>query len=280
MYAFETDGSRENQKHPPECAQLPQPIGSSAAQNRPQMLWRIIDVPGGAIGLVPFLVCHFGVMRHPVVEIVFVDIGVHPPPLLGLDLVIFGAWQGRQEKEFENIERQFALYDFDIPDDRFLGVAGEAQYVAGKRNDALFPPFLQHDSVVGDLVLALLGSDEIVRVDILQPDEDMLHPSLPGLFYEVRNLVAERVDLDGEADILEFLLAQFDDAIEKYFPVGIAREIVVGDQKPLYALRIVTPDAALDVAGRARAALAALHVYYGAERTLKWAASPHVHAGK
>jgi hypothetical protein len=35
-------------------------------------------------------------------------------------------------------------------------------------------PFLQHLPVVGDLVLAFLGWDEIVRIDVLQSDE---HPA-------------------------------------------------------------------------------------------------------
>ena len=62
-------------------------------------------------------------------------------------------------------------------------------------------------------------------------------PAARRLLDEVRNLVAERIDLDGEADLREFAVAQLDQAVEEHFPVAVAGEIVVGDEEPLDALR-------------------------------------------
>jgi hypothetical protein len=53
-------------------------------------------------------------------------------------------------------------------------------------------PFLQRLPVVGDLVLAFLGWDEIVRIDVLQSDEHPADACLRGLLDEIRDLVAER----------------------------------------------------------------------------------------
>ena len=39
-----------------------------------------------------------------------------------------------------------------------------------------------------------------------------------------------------------FLLAQCDDAVEDLLPVGIAREVIVGDEEALDALCQISPD--------------------------------------
>ena len=59
------------------------------------------------------------------VEIVFVEIGIHPDPFLEQGLVVLGAGQRREEEELENVERQLALDDLDVAQDRFLRVAGK-----------------------------------------------------------------------------------------------------------------------------------------------------------
>ena len=91
--------------------------------------------------------------------------------------------------------------------------------------------------------------------------------------------MAERVDLDDEADV-EFLhLAQMDDAVDDRFPVLVAREIIVGDEERPQALCVVRAHDLLDVFRRATARLAALHVDDGAERALVRAAAAGVEAG-
>ena len=49
---------------------------------------------------------------------------------------------------------------------------GESDDVAAACQRTVLAPFLQHFAVLGDLVLALLGRDQVVRIDIFEPDED------------------------------------------------------------------------------------------------------------
>ena len=157
-------------------------------------------------------------------------------PLASKNLVVLRTRQRRQEEELQNIDRQFALDDLDVALDRFLGVGREAENVAGIGDGAVLAPLLQHFAVLGDLVLPLLGGDQIVRVDIFQPDEDAAHAGRGRLLDEIRNLVAERIDLDGEADIHPLAVPHLDHAVEQRLPVLVAGEIVVGDEEALDAL--------------------------------------------
>ena len=90
--------------------------------------------------------------------------------------------------------------------------------------------------------------------------------------------MAQRVDLDGEADVHALARAQHDHAVEQRFPILVAGEIVVGDEEALYALRIVLADDLFHVVGRAETALPALDVDDGAERALIGAAAAEIHA--
>jgi len=90
--------------------------------------------------------------------------------------------------------------------------------------------------------------------------------------------VAERVDLDGQADP-DALILQGDHAVEQNLPVAVAGEIVVGNEEPIDPLRPIFPDDLLEVVRRAEAALATLHVDDGAEGALVGAAAAKVDAG-
>ena len=68
--------------------------------------------------------------------------------------------------------RQFALDDLDVSKDRFLGVSGKAENIAGIGCAAMVAPLLQHQAIFGDLVLSLLGGEKIVRVNVFKADED------------------------------------------------------------------------------------------------------------
>ncbi len=192
--------------------------------------------------------------------------------------MILRARQRREEKELENVERQFAFDDLDIAQDRFLRIGGEAEDVAGEGDRAVRAPFLQHHAIFGDLVLPLLGGDQILGVDVLKPDEHALDAGLRGLLDEIGDLVAERVDLDGEADV-DVVLFQRDDAVEQNLPVAVAGEIVVGDEEPVDALSVIGADDLFEIVGRAEAALAPLHIDDGAERALIGAAAAEIDAG-
>ena len=70
-------------------------------------------------------------------------------------------------------------------------------------------------TIVGDLVLPLLGRNEIVGIDVLETNEDALRAGLGRLFDEVRNSVAERIDLNGEPDVHALPDTQFDHAVKQ-----------------------------------------------------------------
>src|ERR1019366_2101198 len=143
---------------------------------------------------------------------------------------------------------------------------------------AVVAPHLQHLAVFGDLVLAFLGGDQIVRIDILEPDEHAPHARLSRLLDEVRDLVAESVDLDGEADIHPLADPHLDHAVEQRLPILVAGEIIVGDEKTLDPFRVILPHDMFQIVGRADAALAPLHVDDGAERALIRAAASEIDA--
>ena len=174
------------------------------------MLGRVECLPGRTIGILPFRIRHLGMMCHAVVEVVLVHIGVHPDVLFPESLVVFRARQRREEEQFEDVERQLAFDDFDVAQDRCLAVAREADDVTGAGDCAVIAPFLQHLPVVGDLVLPLFGGDKIVRIDVLKSDEHATDARLRGLFNEIRNLVTQRVDLNGESYVRAIAGAQLD----------------------------------------------------------------------
>ena len=95
----------------------------------------------------------------------------------------------------------------------------------------------------------------------------------------MRQAVAHGVHLDDELDVQLLLLAHGDEAVEDLFPVGVAGEIVVGDEEAVDALRQVAADDLLDFVGRAAARFAALHVDDGAEGTEERAAAAGVEGG-
>jgi len=159
------------------------------------MLEPVEALPCLTIGTVPVRVGHDRMTRHPVVEVVFVEVGVHPGALLPQDLMVLGTGQRRQHEQLEHVERQFPLDDIDIAENGLLCVAGKSDDVAGTGDGSVPMPLLQHCAVFGDLVLPLLGRQEIVGIDVLQIDKDAPDTGPCRLLDEVRNSVAQRVHL-------------------------------------------------------------------------------------
>ena len=244
------------------------------------MLGRVIRLPGRVIGLLPFRIRHLWVVRHAVAQIVFVEVGVHPDPLLQLHLVVLGSRQRRQKEKFEQVERQFAFDDLDVAQDRPLRVAWEAEDVAGAGDGAGVSPLLQHGAIFGDLVLVLLGSQQIVGIDVFEADEDAAHPGLGDLLNKVRNAVTQRVDLDREGELQIVGRAHRDQPVGQLLPIAVAGEIVVGNEEPADPPRIMLADAAFEVVGGPVPTLSALHVDDRAERALVGAAAAEIDARK
>ena len=96
---------------------------------------------------------------------------------------------------------------------------------------------------------------------------------------EVRNLVAERIDLNEQRKVDVLAQAQIDQPIKDRFPIFVAREIVIGDEKIVETLGEVFADDLLDVVRRTAARFVSLHIDDGAEGTLEWATATGVEAG-
>ena len=197
---FDRHGVLEPEQHGHQRADV-DPAGIGAAQNRLQMVGGVEDFPGRLIGPLPLFLGHLLVSGDDVLQLVLIHVRVHPDALGGQRLVVLGAGQGRQDEELQHVERQFLLDDLQVLLDRFRRVVREAENVAREGHDADALPFEQHLPVLGDLVLALLGGQQVRRVDVFKPEEYARHTGTLRLLDEVRNLMAQRVDLNHETDV-------------------------------------------------------------------------------
>jgi len=85
--------------------------------------------PGIEIDLLPRRVGHDRMVRDPVIEVVFVEIGVHRHALGVQNLVILR--ERREEEELDQVERHLPLDDLDIAGDLLRRVVRKAEDVAG-----------------------------------------------------------------------------------------------------------------------------------------------------
>src|SRR5690606_33340408 len=104
-------------------------------------------------------------------------------------------------KELKKIDRQLAFYYLDIVMDRFRRVGRKAEDIAAIGNYPLLFPGKQHLPIVRDLVLAFLGPEQRIGVDVLQPDKYALHARPFTLFDKVRQFMTKGIDLDNETDL-------------------------------------------------------------------------------
>ena len=108
------------------------------------MLVGVVPAPHVLIGLLPFLAAHARVLDRDRLEVVLVEVGVHPDALLVQLLVVFRARQRRQHGEFEQVDRQLPLDDLDVALDRLRRVARQAHDEARIGDDAGLLPGLEH----------------------------------------------------------------------------------------------------------------------------------------
>ena len=155
---------------------------------------------------------------------------------------------------------------------------GKAEDVAGvcERADAV--PRLQHRAVLGDVVLAFPRLLQRIGVDALQADEHAVDPGARRLLDEAADLVASVSTWATIVNAQALLFAHLDQPVEDRLPVLVAREVVVGDEEVVHALREVGAHEALDVVGVARARLASLDVDDRAEAAVERAAAAGVEA--
>src|SRR6185312_8186605 len=133
--------------------------------------------------------------------------------------VVLRSRQRRQAEELQQVNRQLPLDDVDVPQNGIDCIVRKAKDIPGVGDDARSLPGQQHRPVFSDPVLALFGARQIIRIDVLEPDEDAPHAGLGAFLYEIRQLVAERIDLNNEADMEILYLPQMYEAIENGFPI-------------------------------------------------------------
>ena len=80
----------------------------------------IVALPSRVIGLFPLLIAHLRMMGDAVVQVVFVEIAVHPLAAAKRIAMVLGTGQRRQEKQLQEIHWQFLLDDLDIAENRLL----------------------------------------------------------------------------------------------------------------------------------------------------------------
>src|SRR5271168_2853171 len=194
-------------------------------------------------------------------------------------LVVLRTRQRREAEEFENVDRQFLFDDVDIAGNRLGRVGRKAENIAGVGDDAVAPPSEQHFAVFPDLVLPLLGPHQRFRIDVFQSDEDEGAAGPSRLLDEMRNAMTKRVDLQDQPDLEVLTFTQFDQAVEDRFPVAVAGEVIVSNEKPRDALRGIGAYDRLDVVGGAVTRFAALDIDDRAEAALKRTAAASVEAG-
>src|SRR6266404_9382801 len=238
-----------------------------------QVFRRIVNLPGGAIDFLPFRLGHDGMRRYCVLGIVFVHVGIHGDPLAVKNLMILGPRQWRQAEELHHVDRQLTLDDRNVAPDGLGCVVRESEDVTRVSDRTRGLPSEQELPILGDLVLPLFGGYQRIRIHAFNPDEHAGYARLRALFNEVRDLVAQRIDLDHQTDADAPLRAQFDDAVKDGLPVLIAGEVVISDKEAMNAFRPVLPYDALDIVRRAPSRFSSLHVDDGAERALVWAAT-------
>src|SRR5262249_40203757 len=117
-----------------------------------------------------------------------------------LEMILRARQRGEQE-ELQEIDRQFPLDHVDIMQNRFDCVVREAENVAGVGDYPCCLPSQEHLAIFRDLVLPLLGAEQVLRVDILKTDEHAPYARTRAFFDEIRQAVAERIDLDDETNV-------------------------------------------------------------------------------
>src|SRR5215470_3460089 len=213
-----------------------------------------------------------------VLNVVLVEVLLHRDALFPENLMILRTRQWRQAEELDDIKGQFLLNDRDVAADGFRRVRREAEDVSGERENTLCFPSQQHFSIFSDPVLPLFGGGKVVRIDVLEADEHAGDACPLRLLDEIWDLVAQRVDLDHQAKADSVPLTKCNQAVEDRFPCFVTREIIVGDEEFVDALRPVQTDQVLDVVGRAEARLAPLYIDNCTERALIGAAAAGVKA--
>ena len=152
--------------------------------------------------------------RRDMLQVVAVHVGVHLDAFEVQLLVVLRTGKRREVEKLQQVDWQLPLDEMDVADDRFGCVGGETENIAGIRDDPGIAPGLQHGPIFADEILAFFGGDEILGVDVFQPDKDLRDACLSRLVDKPRDLMGKRVDLDHETQVAVQLSAELDQAVE------------------------------------------------------------------
>ncbi len=217
-------------------------------------------------------------MGDPLVRVEPVEVAVHPFAAQDHVAMVLRSGQRRKHKELDQVDRQLALHDLDVAQQRLPGIGRESGYVARYGQRARLAPAMQHDAIFGDLVLAFLDRHQVVGGDVFQSDEDLAHAGPPRLLDEAGGAMGLGVDLSRHVEHDALVVTKLDQAVEIGLPQPVADKIVVGDEERGDALGVVLAHDPLEIVGGAETALAALHVDDGAERALERTAAAEIEA--
>src|SRR5260370_14999836 len=180
--------------------------------------------------------------------------------------MIFRTGKRRHETELHQVDRELAMDNLDIAQNRFRRIAWEPDDITRDNGGADVLPLQQHLAILSDLVLLLLGAHQVVGIDAFESDEYAHDAGPSGLLDKVWKPVTHRIHLDHELDVQLVLFTQLDQPVENALPIHVAREIVVGDEKAVDALRQIAANDLLDIIDRSPPRLPSLNIDDGAER--------------
>ena len=126
VHALDARRAREHRHRIDDLARI-DPARHRAPEHRLDMRVGIVALPRVAIDAAPRVRRHDRMVGADVLEIVIVHVLFHPRALEMKDLVVLRARQGREEEEFEDVDRQFALDGLDVAGDRFRRVGRESR---------------------------------------------------------------------------------------------------------------------------------------------------------
>src|SRR5229473_2772182 len=164
--------------------------------------------------------------------------------------MIFRTGQRRHAAKLHQVDRQLALDNLDVAQDRFRRIAWEPDDIARNNGGADVLPLQQHLTILSDLVLLLLGAHQVVGIDAFEPNKHAHDTGPPSLLDKVWKPVAHGIHLDHKLDVQLVFFPQLDQPVENALPIHIAREVVVGDEKAVDALRQVAANDLLDIIDR------------------------------
>ena len=92
------------------------------------------------------------------------------------------------------------------------------------------------------MILPFVGCQQGIRINVLHTYKDFIDTRLHRFFNEIRNAMAEHIDLDQEPQSDTVIFPQRNHAVEESIPVFVAGKIVVGNEEPIDTQIVIRAD--------------------------------------